>query len=114
MNTLTLYRIEHRKTRRGPFCDGGPAICMDAVRMPGPRTDLCGGSWEAYTALSKYLEQTKAIFAFASRQAMLRWFTPKDLAQLQADGYRVVKLRVPRERVRYMSEHQAIVPTTIT
>lgn len=110
MNTLTLYRIEHRKTRRGPFCDCGPAMFMDAREMPAPSEDFREVADEIY----EYISNHNVIFAFSSREAMLRWFKPADLEQLQANNFRVVKLRVPRERIKYVSEHQAIVPMTIT
>lgn len=112
MHTLKLYRIEHRVTRKGPFYDCGPAMLMNASNMPGPFRDFARESFVALTKIEKYMREHQAIFAFPSREAMLKYFPPPDLEKLQRLGYRVVKLRVPPEKIKYLSEHQAIVPTT--
>lgn len=114
----TVYRIEHRESRRGPF--SGPEGYYndlardvghpDCYRLPGPTIDCGDGTEdgselrEVWRSRERYLGDYH--FGFASRQQLVAWFTSASgRSYLAQCGFHVAAYQVARSDL-LMGNHQ--------
>ena len=81
-----------------PFDDAGLNYALGVDFNPN-----LGGfptmGWRKAAADRWAVDEADVIFGFASRAQLDRWFVPDRLAAMVADGARVRRIRVPRDRV---------------
>jgi len=98
---ITVYRIEHTKTKQGPYqgVDSYRAWAVNnhnAKCRPTPTED--NKLREVWSKLNNE-QQDKFKFGFSTKKGLLRWFSEKEISKLKQLNFNVVKYKVDAKNV---------------
>lgn len=96
---VTVYRIEHKINKTGPYQMGDSSCwrtrCHDYNKIT-IQPLLCSKLKDKWLNLP---ESDDYIFGFSTKKAVTRWFTKKELKNLENLGYVLKSYKVSKENI---------------